>query len=119
MTSPTWTPSKCAADAVITISLGRSGSAMRPAVTASRSWSKNSPSTLATGWMSLMSCERGAPFRPNGAAAIGTAASTCRTPGRRAIASTADDEYVGGVPPPLPTPPKTVMPRLEGLVLAR
>ena len=93
MTSPTWKPSKCAAAAVITTSSRRSGSAKRPAVTASRSWSKNSPSTLATGWMSLMAARRGAPFRASGAAAIGMAASTCRTPGRRAIASTADDEY--------------------------
>jgi hypothetical protein len=63
--------------------------------------------------------KRGAPFGANGAAAIGTAASTCLTPGRRATASTADDEYVGKLPPPLFGPPNTVTPRFDGFVLAK
>ncbi len=65
---------------------------MCPATTANRSWWKKSPSTLATGWMSLMPPSSGASFRPSGAAAMGTAASTRLTPGSRETASMAEAE---------------------------
>ena len=71
----------------MTIWSGRSGDGIRPWVTATRSWVKSRPLTLATGYASPVTPSLGDPSGVSGAPVRSMAGATWRTPGSRAIAA--------------------------------
>ena len=105
--------------AVMTISSGRSGFAMRPAVTATRSWSKNRPSTLATRSCSRAPRRRGAGRRreQRGGGEHDRRLDVLDAGQRRDLPR--GGRRSSRLPLPLLKPPKTETSKLDGLVLAR